>query len=183
MTFEEARAQFPVLERLAYLQAGSVGPLARSTLDAMVADEERWLAEGKGTARRFEHILELREVLRRELGALVGVDSEHVAITASTTDGCNIVLAGLDLGPEDEVVTTTDEHPRGALLRAYDKATGKEVGGVFLPAAQSGSPMSYQINGRQFIVVAISGGPYSGEYVAFSLPPSEISPAPSGARP
>ena len=110
MTFEAARAQFPVLERLAYLQAGSVGPLARSTLDAMVADEERWLAEGKGTARRFEHILELREVLRRELGALVGVDPEQVAITASTTDGCNIVLAGLDLGPEDEVVTTTDEH-------------------------------------------------------------------------
>ena len=110
MTFKEARAQFPVLERLAYLQAGSVGPLARSTLEAMVADEERWVAEGRGTARRFEHILELREVLRRELGALVGVDAEHVAITASTTDGCNIVLAGLDLGPEDEVVTTTDEH-------------------------------------------------------------------------
>ncbi len=110
MTFEEARAQFPVLERLAYLQAGSVGPLARATLDAMVADEERWLAEGKGTARRFEHILELREVLRRELGALVGVEADRVAITASTTDGCNIVLAGLDLRPDDEVVTTTDEH-------------------------------------------------------------------------
>jgi len=110
VTFEEARAQFPVLERLAYLQAGSVGPLGRGTLDAMVADEERWVAGGRGTARRFEHILELREVLRRELGALVGVDAEHVAITASTTDGCNIVLAGLDLGPEDEVVTTTDEH-------------------------------------------------------------------------
>jgi selenocysteine lyase/cysteine desulfurase len=110
VTFEEARAQFPVLERLAYLQAGSVGPLARATLDAMVADEERWLAEGKGTARRFEHILELREVVRRELGALVGVDADRVAITASTTDGCNIVLAGLDLRPDDEVVTTTDEH-------------------------------------------------------------------------
>ena len=110
VTFDEARAQFPVLERLAYLQAGSVGPLARATLDAMVADEERWLAEGRGSAQRFEHILELRETLRRELGALVGVDAEYVAITASTTDGCNVVLAGLDLRPEDEVVTTTDEH-------------------------------------------------------------------------
>ena len=110
MTFEEARAQFPVLDRLAYLQAGSVGPLARATLDAMVADEERWLVEGRGSAPRFERILELREVLRRELGALVGVDAEHVAITASTTDGCNVVLAGLDFGPVDEVVTTTDEH-------------------------------------------------------------------------
>ena len=110
MTFEEARAQFPVLDRLAYLQAGSVGPLARPTLDAMIADEERWLAEGRGSARRFEHIVELREVLRRELAALVGVDPAQVAVTASTTDGCNVVLAGLDLGPEDEVVTTTDEH-------------------------------------------------------------------------
>ena len=45
-----------------------------------------------------------------ELAALVGVEPAQVAITASTTDGCNIVLAGLDLGPDDEVVTTTDEH-------------------------------------------------------------------------
>lgn len=56
------------------------------------------------------------------------------------------------------------------MLRAYDKATGKEVGAVFMPAPQSGSPMTYAVNGRQFIVVAVSGGNYSGEYLAFSLP-------------
>jgi L-cysteine/cystine lyase len=110
VTFEEARAQFPVLERFAYLQAGSVGPLTRATLDAMVADEERWLQDGRGSSARFERILELREELRAALAALVGVDADRVAITASTTDACNIVLAGLDLGPDDEVVTTTDEH-------------------------------------------------------------------------
>jgi quinoprotein glucose dehydrogenase len=70
----------------------------------------------------------------------------------------------------DPQVTTTAEHPRGAMLRAYDKATGKQVGAVYLPAPQSGSPMTYMINGRQYIVVAISGGAYSGEYVAFALP-------------
>ena len=70
----------------------------------------------------------------------------------------------------DPQVTTTPEHPRGAMLRAYDKVTGKEVGAVFMPAPQSGSPMTYMLNGRQYIVVAISGGPYSGEYLAFSLP-------------
>jgi quinoprotein glucose dehydrogenase len=70
----------------------------------------------------------------------------------------------------DPQFTTTDEHPRGAMLRAYDKVTGKEVGAVFMPAPQSGSPMTYMLNGRQFIVVAVSGGPYSGEYIAFSLP-------------
>jgi quinoprotein glucose dehydrogenase len=70
-------------------------------------------------------------------------------------------------------ITTTPDHPRGAMLRAYDKATGKEVGAVYLPAPQSGSPMTYMHNGKQYIVVAISGGPYSGEYVAFALPAAE----------
>jgi glucose dehydrogenase len=74
----------------------------------------------------------------------------------------------------DPQVTTTPEHPRGAMLRAYDKVTGKEVGAVFMPAQQSGSPMTYVVNGRQYIVVAVSGGPYSGEYIAFSLPPDAI---------
>jgi quinoprotein glucose dehydrogenase len=75
-----------------------------------------------------------------------------------------LVIAG------DGQITTTPEHPRGAMLRAYDKATGKEVGAVFMAAPQSGSPMTYMLNGKQYIVVAISGGPYSGEYVAYTLP-------------
>jgi quinoprotein glucose dehydrogenase len=66
--------------------------------------------------------------------------------------------------------TTTMEHPRGAMLRAYDKANGREVGAVYLPAPQSGSPLTYMRNGKQYIVVAVSGGNYSGEYLAFKLP-------------
>ncbi len=65
---------------------------------------------------------------------------------------------------------TSVTHPRGAMLRAYDKATGKEVGAVIMPAPQSGSPMTYQVDGKQYIVVAVSGGAYSGEYIAYSLP-------------
>lgn len=67
---------------------------------------------------------------------------------------------------------TTPNGQRGAMLRAYDKATGKEVGAVYMPAPQSGSPMTYMVNGRQYLVVAISGGTYSGELVAFRLPAS-----------
>jgi len=67
-------------------------------------------------------------------------------------------------------VTTTSDHPRGAMLRAYDKKTGKEVGAVFMPAPQSGSPMTYVHNGKQYIVIAVSGGPSSGEYIAYALP-------------
>jgi quinoprotein glucose dehydrogenase len=73
----------------------------------------------------------------------------------------------------DSQVTTTPTHPRGAMLRAYDKATGQEVGAVYMPAPQSGSPMTYMLDGKQYIVVAVSGGAYSGEYIAYSLPPEE----------
>jgi len=70
----------------------------------------------------------------------------------------------------DSQVTTTPQHPRGAMLRAYDKANGKEVGAVYMPAPQSGSPMTYMVDGKQYIIVAVSGGAYSGEYIAYSLP-------------
>jgi quinoprotein glucose dehydrogenase len=65
---------------------------------------------------------------------------------------------------------TTPAGPRGAMLRAYDKATGAEVGSVYMPAPQTGSPMTYMLAGKQYIVVSISGGTYSGELLAFRLP-------------
>ncbi len=110
MTVEEARALFPVLERTAYLNAGTFGPLARPTIDAMQAEQARDLAEGRAGKAWFDGSLERRAQLRQALAAVVGAEPEQIALTASTTDGCNIVLAGLGLGPEDEVVTTTDEH-------------------------------------------------------------------------
>jgi len=75
-----------------------------------------------------------------------------------------LVIAG------DGVVTTTPDHPRGAMLRAYDKGSGNQVGAVWMPAPQSGSPMTYMVNGKQYIIVAVSGGTYSGEYIAYTLP-------------
>ena len=75
-----------------------------------------------------------------------------------------MVIAG------DGQVTTTPDHPRGAMMRAYDKMTGKQVGAVYMPAAETGSPMTYMVNGRQYIVIAVSGGAYSGEYLAYTLP-------------
>jgi quinoprotein glucose dehydrogenase len=111
---------------------------------------------------------------------------------AETPDGVrrNPALKGLDIpntGQGDSVgllVTktlvilgdsqvTSVTHPRGAMLRAHDKATGKEVGAVWMPAPQSGSPMTYMWQGKQYIIVAVSGGVYSGEYIAFALPDNE----------
>ena len=74
----------------------------------------------------------------------------------------------------DPQATTMPDRPRGAMLRAYDKKTGKEVGAVYMPTIQSGSPMTYMVDGRQYIVVAVSGGPYSGEYIAFGLPADQL---------
>jgi quinoprotein glucose dehydrogenase len=78
-----------------------------------------------------------------------------------------LVIAG------DGTMTTQGSGVRAAMLRAYDKASGKEVGTVMMPAPQSGSPMTYMVGGRQYIVIAVSGGPYSGEYLAFTLPAAE----------
>ena len=64
----------------------------------------------------------------------------------------------------------TPSGQRGAMLRAFDKMTGQEVGAVYLPAPQTGSPMTYMLNGRQYLVVAIGGGAYTAELLVFALP-------------
>jgi L-cysteine/cystine lyase len=110
VTVDEARAQFPVLERVAYLNAGSMGPLARPTVEAMTAQDRRDLEEGRAGLAYYETMRRLREQVRAGLAAVVSVDPASVALTASTTNGCNIVLEGLELGPDDEVVTTDVEH-------------------------------------------------------------------------
>ena len=110
MTLDEVRAQFPVLERFAYLNAGTFGPLARATAEAVAARRREDVELGRGGPRYFGWMREARERVRARLGELLGVAPETVALTRSTTDGCNIVLAGLELGPDDEVVTTDVEH-------------------------------------------------------------------------
>ena len=67
-------------------------------------------------------------------------------------------------------VFTTPNGQRGAMLRAYDKATGKEVAAVYMPTQQTGTPMTYMLNGKQYIVVAIGGLGITAELRAFRLP-------------
>jgi L-cysteine/cystine lyase len=105
------RAELPVLDRLAYLNAGTMGPLPRRAAEATVAWTRRLLVDGRSSKALFEELLALRERLREELASLLGTGPEAIALTPSTTDGCNIVLTGLGLGPGDEVVTTDSEHP------------------------------------------------------------------------
>jgi quinoprotein glucose dehydrogenase len=70
----------------------------------------------------------------------------------------------------ESIFTTTETGARGAMLRAYDKATGKDAGAVFMPAPQGGAPMTYMLNGKQYIVVTVGGPGYPGEILAYRLP-------------
>jgi L-cysteine/cystine lyase len=100
-----------VLERYAYLNTGTFGPLPRATVDAMQAVERRELEEGRSSHAYFEWAMAAREELREAFARLLGTTTEQVALTTSTTEGCNIVLSGLGIGAGDEVVTTDSEHP------------------------------------------------------------------------
>jgi len=137
VTCEEARGLFPVLERLAYLNAGTFGPLARPTLAAMAAQTQAEADWGRGGRPYFEGMLALRERVREKLGGLLAVEPDRVALTSSTTDGCNIVLSGLGLGEGDEIVTTEREHfgLLGALGASSARVRVAEIGGR--PAAEA----------------------------------------------
>jgi L-cysteine/cystine lyase len=110
MTPDEARAQFPVLERHAYLNAGSSGPLPQAAVDAVRARLERDATDGRSGKAFIEEIFELRERVRGGVAAVLGTSAELISLVESTTRGCQVVLAGLGLGPEDEVLTTEEEH-------------------------------------------------------------------------
>ena len=67
-------------------------------------------------------------------------------------------------------VFTTPTGQRGAMLRAYDKLTGQEHGAVYMPGSQTSTPMTYMLDGKQYIVVATGGGNISAEMMAYKLP-------------
>ncbi|WP_420142096.1 PQQ-binding-like beta-propeller repeat protein [Sphingomonas sp.] len=80
-----------------------------------------------------------------------------------------LVTKSLVICGEPGIVTLPDGR-RGAMLCAYDKATGAQKGAVHMPAGQTGAPMTYMLDGRQYLVIAVGGGSYSSELIAFRLP-------------
>jgi L-cysteine/cystine lyase len=110
VSWPHERARFPVLDQLAYLNAGTFGPLTRATLEAE-AKLRRWEGEnGRGGKAYFDEMLERRERVRRLLADQILVPHDHVALTDSTTGGIQVVVAGLGLAAGEEVVTTDAEH-------------------------------------------------------------------------
>src|SRR3954454_4205054 len=122
------REQFPILQRVAYLNAGTDGPVPRAALEAASRELAGELEEGRA-ATHFERRLALQDELRAGYAELLGCDAHDVALTTSTSEGMGKVLAGMDIGPRDEIVTSDEEHPgligpliaareRGATMRA-----------------------------------------------------------------
>jgi L-cysteine/cystine lyase len=104
------RASFPVLARRAYLNAGTCGPLPAAAVRATAEVLEQAASEGR-TGPYFEAVPELRARLRGGYAGLLGAAPDDVALTTSTSEGIVRVLGGLALGPGDEVLTSTEEHP------------------------------------------------------------------------
>jgi selenocysteine lyase/cysteine desulfurase len=121
------RAQFPVLERLAYLNAGTNGPLPREAIVAARVQLERELTDGRAGVPHFERRAQLAEELRAGYAELVGCAPAELALTTSTTEGIARVLLAIGLRPGEEIVTTEEEHPGvlGPLLA--QRARGVEV--------------------------------------------------------
>lgn len=82
----------------------------------------------------------------------------------------------------DPQMTNMPGRGRAAMLRAYSKETGEQVGEVPMPAPQSGSPMTYMVDGKQYIIVAVSGGGYNAEYIAYALPPEATTATAAGRQ-
>ncbi len=104
------RAQFPVLERVAYLNAGTDGPVPLAAAEAARSEVDRQLAEGRAAAH-FERRFALQDELRAGYASLISADPGDVALATSTSEGLGRVLAGLGLGPGDEILTSDEEHP------------------------------------------------------------------------
>jgi selenocysteine lyase/cysteine desulfurase len=116
------RSEFPVLERVAYLNAGTDGPLPAAAVRAAQAELEAELDLGRATPH-FTRRFELQDELRAGYARVMSCAAEDVALTTSTSEGIGAVMAGMDLGPGDEIVSSDQEHPGvlGPLKAARDR--------------------------------------------------------------
>jgi selenocysteine lyase/cysteine desulfurase len=175
MDAQALRAAFPVLERVAYLNSGTDGPLAAVAVAAARAELDAAERDGRTTAH-FGRRIELQAQLRGAYARLLDAPAENIALTTSTSDGLGRVLAGLEIGSGDEIVTSDQEHPgllgpllaarrRGASVRAVPfarlaEAVGRQttlvatshvswVGGEVAPAALSELDVPVILDGAQ----------------------------------
>jgi selenocysteine lyase/cysteine desulfurase len=110
VSIEALRKEFPVLGRIAYLNAGTDGPLPAAAADAgareLLAEAERGRA-----SEHFERRHELADELREAYARAIGCEASDLALTTCTSEGLAVVIDGLGLRPGDEILTSDEEHP------------------------------------------------------------------------
>ncbi len=105
-------------------------------------------------------------VWKKPLGEVPALAAQGIRDTGSDNYGGSVVTAGglLFIG------ATTHDHK----FRAFDKATGELLWETELPASGTATPAVYEVDGREYVVIAAGGGksgePSGGSYVAFALP-------------
>jgi selenocysteine lyase/cysteine desulfurase len=104
------REQFPVLREIAYLNAGTDGPLSTAAIEASAAELRREAEQGRGQSH-FERRAELRASLRSAYASILSCAAEDIALTTCTSDGIAQVIDGLRLGHGEEILTSDEEHP------------------------------------------------------------------------
>jgi L-cysteine/cystine lyase len=118
------RAEFPVCDRVAFLNTGSNGPVPRRAVEAARDEVGRQAADGRH-ADYFARRAELARAQREAYAALLGCPPEEVSLTTCTTEGIATVAAGFGRG--DRIVTSDEEHPGVYGPLAQARARGAEV--------------------------------------------------------
>jgi L-cysteine/cystine lyase len=169
------RAQFPVLDRVAYLNAGSDGPVPAAAVAAAREELASELNDGRWTPH-FERRRVLETGLREGYAEVLGCAVEDVAMTTSTSEGLGTVLAGLDLGPGDEIVTSDNEHPGllGPLKAALDR--GVDVRAVPL------ADVADAVGATTTLVACSHVGWHTGEFAPAALAEVDVPVVLDGAQ-
>ncbi|HTA05535.1 MAG TPA: aminotransferase class V-fold PLP-dependent enzyme [Solirubrobacteraceae bacterium] len=157
------RAEFPVLERIAYLNAGTDGPLPARAVSAVAAELAREATDGR-TMAHFERRTELNGLLRESYARALGAEPADVALTTCTSDGMAQVIGGLALSASDEILTSDEEHP--GLLGALGAA--RELHGVAIRQAPL-AELAEAVSPSTRLVACSHVGWMSGSYAPAAL--------------
>jgi L-cysteine/cystine lyase len=104
------RAEYPIFDRVLYLNAGMEGPVPARAVMAVEGQLALELRRGRSGAEHWGNLDVLTARLREGYARVLGCDADAVGLTRATTDGVNVVLGGLRFAPGDELVTTDEEH-------------------------------------------------------------------------
>ncbi len=165
-----------MLSRLAYLNAGTDGPLPAAAVAAAGRELERELTDGRAMAH-FERTSELKDGLRARYADLLGAEPADVCLTTCTTEGMAQVIVGLELGEGDEILTSDEEHP--GLLGALSAA--RDVRGVSIRMAPL-AEIAESVTGATTLVACSHVGWMSGAFAPAALAELDVPVLLDGAQ-